>query len=130
MRALKLFLLASLGALTVASPAAQAQQTQDQQQQQQQQPQKPLDQSSQPIPAIRSPLAGAADNGDQDVAGNQPLTPDTRSLAGVETLTVGIPATAHRYWLPGMIEKWQAKFLEEFHKRLDEADKNPPKPFP
>jgi hypothetical protein len=35
-----------------------------------------------------------------------------------------------KYWLPGMVEKWHAKFLEEFTKQLEEGAKNPPPRYP
>ena len=75
---------------------ARAQQTGDtpQNQQEGQQP-------SQPIPAIRSPLASGADNGDEDEAPNPQLVqPDTRSLTGVEDLSLGTMALEHSYWQP------------------------------
>ena len=75
---------------------ARAQQTADtpQNQQEGQQP-------SQPIPAIRSPLASGADNGDEDEAPNPQLVqPDTRSLTGVEDLSLGSMALEHSYWQP------------------------------
>jgi hypothetical protein len=75
---------------------ARAQQPADtpQDQQQGQQP-------SQPIPAIRSPLASGADNGDQNEAPNpQTMQPDTRSLTGVEDLSLGTMALEHSYWQP------------------------------
>ena len=75
---------------------ARAQQTGDtpQNQQEGQQP-------SQPIPAIRSPLASGADNGDEDEAPNPQLVqPDTRSLTGVEDLSLGSMALEHSYWQP------------------------------
>ena len=74
---------------------ARAQQPADtpQDQQQGQQP-------SQPIPAIRSPLASGADN-DQDEAPNpQLMQPDTRSLTGVQDLSLGSMALEHSYWQP------------------------------
>ncbi len=77
---------------------ARAQQTGDtpQNQQEGQQP-------SQPIPAIRSPLASGADNGDEDEAPNPQLVqPDTRSLTGVEDLSLGTMALEHSYWQPRM----------------------------
>ena len=56
---------------------------------------------SSPIPAIRSPLASAADNGDEDENGNpQQLQPDTRSLTGVQDLSLGTMAIEHSYWQP------------------------------
>jgi hypothetical protein len=59
------------------------------------------EQPTTPIPAIRSPLAGATDNGDADETGNsQQLTPDTRSLTGVEDLSLGTIPLRHSYWQP------------------------------
>jgi len=64
------------------------------------QDQQPGQQQSQPIPAIHSPLASGADN-DQDEASNpQLLQPDTRSLTGVEDLSLGTMALEHSYWQP------------------------------
>lgn len=69
--------------------------------QQQQPANTPQEQPTTPIPAIRSPLAGAADNGDADETGNtQQLTPDTRSLTGVEDLSLGTIPLKHSYWQP------------------------------
>src|SRR5271155_3667773 len=80
--------------LSCAPVRAQQQAATPQDQQQGQQP-------SQPIPAIRSPLASAADNGDQDEAPNpQELQPDTRALTGVEDLSLGTMALEHSYWQP------------------------------
>ena len=57
-------------------------------------------QPSQPIPAIGSPLASGAAN-DQDQAPNpQLMQPDTRSLTGVEDLSLGTMALEHSYWQP------------------------------
>ena len=59
------------------------------------------EQPTTPIPAIRSPLAGATDNGDAGETGNsQQLTPDTRSLTGVEDLSLGTIPLTHSYWQP------------------------------
>jgi len=59
------------------------------------------EQPTTPIPAIRSPLAGATDNGDAGETGNsQQLTPDTRSLTGVEDLSLGTIPLRHSYWQP------------------------------
>jgi hypothetical protein len=83
-----------LGLLSCAPARAQQPADAPQDQQQGQQP-------SQPIPAIRSPLASGADNGDQDEAPNpQLLLPDTRSLTGVEDLSLGTIALEHSYWQP------------------------------
>lgn len=80
--------------LSCAPARAQQQADTPQDQQQGQQP-------SQPIPAIRSPLATGADNGDQDEAPNpQLMQPDTRSLTGVEDLSLGSMAIEHSYWQP------------------------------
>ena len=79
--------------LSCAPARAQQQADTPQDQQQGQQP-------SQPIPAIRSPLASGADN-DQDEAPNpQLMQPDTRSLTGVEDLSLGTMALEHSYWQP------------------------------
>lgn len=50
-----------------------------------------------PIPAYRSPLASAADNGSPT---EQDLQPDTRALSGVETLSLGGLKASHSYWQP------------------------------
>src|SRR5277367_7107587 len=89
----------SIGVIWLVLPScapvrAQQQADTPQDQQQGQQP-------SQPIPAIRSPLASGADNGDEDEAPNpQLLLPDTRSLTGVEYLSLGTMALEHSYWQP------------------------------
>src|SRR5271155_502760 len=73
-----------------------------QQQGPQQQPQQQEEQPQQPIPAYRSPLASAANNGDEDDFNPDPqkLVPDNRSLAGAQVLSLGVPATSHSYWQP------------------------------
>lgn len=82
--------------LALGAPGARAQQqNQDQQQQQSQEP------SAAPIPAYRSPLASAADNGDADPnADPQKLIPDDHALAGAENLGLGLPSLTHNYWQP------------------------------
>jgi hypothetical protein len=55
------------------------------------------EQSTPPIPAYKSPMASAADNGAQQET--QELTPDTRPLSGVQNLSLGI-AMNHSYWQP------------------------------
>lgn len=57
-------------------------------------------QAAQPIPAYHSPLASAADNGTDPNADPQKLGPDTRSLTGVQDLSLGVPAETHSYWQP------------------------------
>jgi hypothetical protein len=42
---------------------------------------------------------------------------------------IGTCKDPFKYWLPGMVEKWQAKFIEEFTRQLEEGAKNPPPPF-
>ncbi|MGB9068794.1 MAG: hypothetical protein WCC21_09495 [Candidatus Acidiferrales bacterium] len=82
-----------------AQPQAQdqsQQQTPDQTQQQSPAPQGPT-QPAAPIPAYRSPLAGAANNEDEDT--NPEITPDNRSLTGVLPLGLGMP-NEHSYWQP------------------------------
>ena len=96
MRALKYILLAGIWAALVGCVPTQAQQPADSPQTQQQ-----GSQPAQPIPAIRSPLASAADNGDADETANpQQMQPDTRSLTGVEDLSIGTMALEHSYWQP------------------------------
>jgi hypothetical protein len=83
--------------LAMNVPVARAQQ-----QQPEQQPQQPEDQPQRPIPAYRSPLASAADNGDADDlnANPQKLVPDNRSLSGAEVFSLGELAGVHNYWQP------------------------------
>ena len=95
MHGLKYILLAAIGAVALSGTAVRAQQQEPTDTQQgQQQGQQP----AAPIPAIRSPLAGATDNGDVD--DSQVLTPDTRSLTGAEDLSLGTMAPTHSYWQP------------------------------
>lgn len=82
-------------ALCVAALAVPAAWGQQQQAGQQQTP----DQSAAPIPAYKSPLAGAADNGDADDSGAPQLAPDTRALSGAQDLSLGTPTT-RSYWQP------------------------------
>ena len=56
------------------------------------------DQSAEPIPAYRSPLASAADNGSGDVESQQG-TPDDRSLSGAQNLSALMLPT-RSYWQP------------------------------
>jgi hypothetical protein len=95
MHEIKYILLAAIGAVALSGTAVHAQQQEPPDAQQgQQQGQQP----AAPIPAIRSPLAGAADNGDTNDA--QELAPDTRSLTGAEDLSLGTMAPTHSYWQP------------------------------
>ena len=97
MRSLRYISIGGIWLTLLGCTPARAQQTADnpQDQQQGQQP-------SQPIPAIGSPLASGADN-DQDEAPNpQLMQPDTRSLTGVQDLSLGTMALEHSYWQPRM----------------------------
>jgi hypothetical protein len=69
---------------------------------QQQSQQVPADQAAPPIPAYRSPLASAADNGDDEglLADPSKLIPDSRSLTGAQEFTLGELAGKHSYWQP------------------------------
>jgi hypothetical protein len=88
----KYILLAAIGAAALSGIPTLAQQQPAGSQQ---------EQPTTPIPAIRSPLASGADNGDADVTGNsQQLTPDTRSLTGAEDLSLGTIPLTHSYWQP------------------------------
>jgi len=96
MHTLKYISIGGIWLLLLSCAPARAQQPADSTPDQQ-----PGQQASQPIPAIRSPLASAADNGDQDEAPNpQELQPDTRALTGVEDLSLGTLALEHSYWQP------------------------------
>ena len=89
-----------LALITLMAPAAKAQDQQNQgqgSQDQQSQGQQNPDQSARPIPAYRSPLASAADNGDSDA--NAPQEPDTRALSGVQNFSLGLETT-RSYWEP------------------------------
>jgi hypothetical protein len=88
-----------LGAL-VCVPASPAQQ-QPAQPSSQPSPAPAQDQSAAPIPAYHSPLASQADNsGQQPIDDSQNVTPDNRSLAGAENLSLGSPETSRSYWEP------------------------------
>jgi hypothetical protein len=92
-RSLHIGLFAAASVIAFGAPVARAQAQQQSQDQSQ-------DQSSQPIPAYHSPLASAADNGQDNTSGPQQLIPDTRPITGVEDLSIGMPATQHSYWQP------------------------------
>ena len=69
---------------------------------QQQSQQTSADQAAPPIPAYRSPLASAADNGDDEglIADPNKMIPDSRSLTGAQQFSLGELATKHSYWQP------------------------------
>ncbi|MFZ3215857.1 MAG: hypothetical protein WA192_07345 [Candidatus Acidiferrales bacterium] len=90
---LKYISVVAIGAMALSGTAARAQQQPTDSQQEQQ----PMT----PIPAIRSPLASAADNGDEDeTPDSQQVIPDTRSLTGAEDLSLGTIPLGHSYWQP------------------------------
>lgn len=76
------------------SQGQQNPQSQDQQQQQPPTAQGPT-KPQEPIPAYRSPLAGVADEEDEDTT---EVMPDNHALTGVIPLGLGI--NAHSYWQP------------------------------
>ena len=90
MRALQYKFLIVLMMLATGAPAiwAQTQSSQDQ------------NQGNAPIPAYHSPLASAADNSEGSVPVTSELTPDTRSVTGIQDLSLGAPKTGHTYWQP------------------------------
>lgn len=96
----KLFTLLAAAACLGAFANARAQQS-GQAPAQGQEQQGPANQSPAqpqgPIPAYRSPLAGAASN-DQDEDTTE-ITPDNRSLTGVQALGLGM-TNEHTYWQP------------------------------
>jgi hypothetical protein len=84
----------TIGATALSLPIARAQQQETDQSAQPAQP-------SQPIPAYHSPLASAANNGqDQANANSQQMLPDTTALTGIQDLSLGMPAGNHSYWQP------------------------------
>jgi hypothetical protein len=93
MRIVRIPIWASLCMATMCVPAAKAQQQSEQ---------KPENKAEQPIPAYRSPLASAADNGDDEGLFADPriLIPDSRSLTGAQTFSLGAMAPSHSYWQP------------------------------
>jgi hypothetical protein len=93
MRGIRRTIWAALFLFGMIAPVALAQQ--------QGEPPAPADQAAAPIPAYRSPLASAADNGDGGlIADPNKLIPDSRSLTGAETFSLGEMAGRHSYWQP------------------------------
>jgi hypothetical protein len=86
-------------ALAMNAQPVRAQQPPDQQQPPPPDTNAPENNPEQPIPAIKSPLAGAAgdDQGQQDQG---QLQPDTNSITGVQPVGIGAPAMLHNYWAP------------------------------
>jgi hypothetical protein len=97
----KFYILALLlCAAALLSTPARAQQPQDQTQPQTTpDPNAPSENPTQPIPAIRSPLAGINGN-DDDQQNPQKIVPDTTPLAGVEPINSGRPALDHNFIQP------------------------------
>lgn len=92
MRTIRRTIWAVLCVMGITAPVALAQQQSQEQ---------PTDKAAAPIPAYRSPLASAADNGDEGlIADPQKLIPDSRSLTGAQTFSLGELATHHSYWQP------------------------------
>jgi hypothetical protein len=87
-------------AALMARPVCAQQQTPDQPPNQTQDPNETPGQPAQPIPAIRSPLAGMNGNDQDDQQVNQKVLPDTTPLAGVENISLGRPAIEHNYLQP------------------------------
>ena len=58
--------------------------------------------ATQPVPALPSPLASAADNGNAEDLNVDPqkLSPDTRALSGARGLSLGVPTLRHSSWRP------------------------------
>ena len=84
----------TIGATALSLPMARAQQQEPDQSAQPTQP-------SQPIPAYHSPLASAANGGqDETNANSQQMLPDTTALTGIQDLSLGMPAGNHSYWQP------------------------------
>jgi hypothetical protein len=99
---------AVFGGLAVLVTPVRAQQQQQQPPDQQGQGQQPSpdtnapentpEQPTEPVPAIRSPLAGATDNQGQQES--QQIVPDTTPLTGAENITSGKALMTHNYWAP------------------------------
>jgi hypothetical protein len=82
-----------------ARPVWAQQQPPDQQQEPPPDTNAPDNNPTQPIPAIKSPLAGAAGN-DQVQTDQGQLQPDTNSITGVQPVGIGAPPMNHNYWAP------------------------------
>jgi hypothetical protein len=99
----KVYILGALiGAMALTASSVRAQQPPDQPQDQSQQPPQDPNQGSQqaqPIPAIRSPLAGINGN-DQDEQVTQKTLPDTTPLSGIEPISLGKAPLGHNYLQP------------------------------
>src|ERR1700722_7578539 len=92
-------LLCAAALLSTPVRAQQQPQDQDQNQTSAPEPNAPSENPAQPIPAIRSPLAGINGN-DDDQQNPQKIVPDTTPLSGVEPINSGRPALDHNYIQP------------------------------
>jgi hypothetical protein len=63
--------------------------------------QQPTDQSAPPAQAGQPNAAPNPEEEPTDING-QRLTPDNRALAGVQTVSLGVPALEHSYWQPSL----------------------------
>ena len=99
MRLWSQFVCAAFCVAALGVSAVRAQQTQDESQPQGQTQAPAPEQPEAPIPAYRSPLASAADNGQTDM--DAPLAPDTTSLTGVQNFSLSAPTT-RSYWQPNV----------------------------
>jgi hypothetical protein len=96
MRTLFNILATAMCVVILSASAVRAQQQSPDQAEQQTPANQGSTQSAAPIPAYRSPLASAADNGEDT---DTELAPDTRSLTGVQPFSLGAPTT-RSYWQP------------------------------
>ncbi|HEY4741231.1 MAG: hypothetical protein WA734_04430 [Candidatus Acidiferrales bacterium] len=87
MRLVNLNLLILLCAAFLAVPVARAQQ-------------QPTDQSAPPSEAAQPNASPSPEDQEPTDINGQRLNPDTRSLAGVQTVSLGVPALEHSYWQP------------------------------
>jgi hypothetical protein len=96
MRSIRKTIWAALFMMGMIAPKAQAQQ------QGEPPAPTPADQAAAPIPAYRSPLASAADNGDDGGLISDPnkLIPDSNALTGAEAFSLGHLAGRHSFWQP------------------------------
>jgi hypothetical protein len=96
MRSIRKTIWATLFMMGMIAPKAQAQQ------QGEPPAPAPADQAAAPIPAYRSPLASAADNGDDGglIADPNKLIPDSNALTGAQTFSLGQLAGRHSFWQP------------------------------
>jgi hypothetical protein len=100
MRSRFYILISLVCATALAARPARAQQPQDQTQPQTQDTNATAENPSQPIPAIRSPLAGLNGNDQDDQQVTQKTLPDTTPLSGVENISIGKAPLDHNFIQP------------------------------